>query len=440
MTLLDEVLETVSRLDIRYINILFTNLIGKLHLVSIPASELEDAVKHGVGFDGSSAGFVGVEVSDLLLKPDPSTFVVLPWEKEPRVGAMIGELYREGRPFELDPRGILRRALKRLREVLGDDVEYMASPEVEFWLFVKGDGGEVSFHDDAGYFSAPPKDRGYNIRLEIAEVLNSMGIHPVKIHHEVPPGKHEIDFRFGPALKIADATVMYKFAVRSIAARHGLIASFMPKPFYGQYGAGMHTHQSLMNLKSRSNLFYGPNYQNLSKLALNYIGGLIRHAREIAVLTNPTVNSYKRLVPGWEAPVYVTWARYNRSALIRVPMTTDPRKVRIEYRATDGSCNPYLAFAAMLTAGIVGIKESIEPPPPVEENIYKMTPEERRRRGIDTLPGSLGEAITEAEKSIIVKEVLGEEAFNKYMEEKRKEWFEYNVMVHEWERKRYLDL
>jgi len=316
----------------------------------------------------------------------------------------------------------------------------MTSPEIEFWLFTRDESGTLRFHDDASYFSAPPKDRGYAIRMRIASMLMEMGIHPVKIHHEVPPGKHEIDFKFGPALHIADASIMYKFAVKSIAAKYGLVASFMPKPFYGQYGAGMHTHQSLMDVRERRNLFHGSSCQNLSEIALYFIGGLIKHAREIAAITNPTVNSYKRLVPGWEAPVYITWARYNRSALIRVPMTTDPRKVRIEYRATDGSCNPYLAFAVMLMAGLDGVKNKLEPPPPVEENIYKMTQEERQRRGIETLPGSLGEALKEAENSTIIKETLGNKAYKKYMEEKYKEWFEFNVRVHEWERQKYIDV
>lgn len=436
----EEVFERVFKKEVKYINILFTNLNGRIHLVSIPSSELEDAIEHGIGFDGSSAGFVGVEVSDLILKPDPNTFVTFSREGNLKMGVMVGEIYCNEKKFELDPRNILRKAVKKLKDELGTNIEYMVSPEMEFWLFRYSEKNIIEFHDDAGYFSPPPRDKGYEIKVKIANALKEAGIYPVKIHHEVPPGKHEIDFKFGDVLHIADVSIIYKFIIKNIAADYGLIASFMPKPFHGQYGAGMHTHQSLMDIRKSKNLFYGSVIYNLSETALHFIGGLIKHARSIAVLTNPTVNSYKRLVPGWEAPVYISWAKYNRSALIRVPMTTDPDKVRIEYRATDGSCNPYLAFAAMLLSGLDGIINKVEPPPPIEENIYKMSDSERRRKGISLLPSTLEEALKEAEKASIVKEILGKKAYNKYLEIKWKEWREYSVTVHEWERRRYLDV
>jgi glutamine synthetase len=432
------VFEKISRGNIKYINLLFTNLIGKLHILQIPVEELDDAMKFGVGFDGSSAGFTTVEKSDLLLKPDPSTFVPALWESEPKTGIMIAEVFSYEKPFEMDPRNILKKAVNKLKRELGDNVEYMVSPEIEFWLF-KFDEGKLIFHDDASYFTAPPRDRGYEIRKNIAEILNSIGIQPVKIHHEVPPSKHEIDFKFGPALHIADASILYKFIVKNVASKYGLTALFMPKPFHGTYGAGMHTHQSLYDTKNNENLFYGK-HDGLSELALHFIGGLIKHAREITVLTNPTVNSYKRLVPGWEAPVYISWAKYNRSALIRVPMTNDPKKVRIEYRAPDPSCNPYIAYAAMLLAGLDGILNKINPPQPIEENVYKMSWDERERRGISILPSSLKEALEEAEKSQLVKEILGTSAFEHFMEIKWNEWKEFSTVVHEWERQKYFDV
>lgn len=436
---LDKLFEDVNRLNIEYIDLLFTSITSKTHLVSIPVDELEDAVKYGVGFDGSSAGFVSVEVSDLLLRPDPKTFTVEPWVNKPRTGLMIAEVYHGSKPFSLDPRNILKRAIRRLKSLLGENVDYVVSPEIEFWLFKPREDGSVEFHDRGSYCSIPPEDKGHYIRKEIASTLDKMGIHPVKIHHEVPPAKHEIDFRFGDALKIADATVIYKFTVKCVANLQGLIASFMPKPFYGEYGAGMHTHQSLMNTSKGENLFYGGETGKLSDTALYYIAGLLSHAKGITAITNPTVNSYKRLVPGWEAPVYIVWAWFNRSALIRVPMTTEPRKVRLEYRATDGSCNPYLAYAAMLTAGVEGIKKKLQPPPPVEEDVYRMGVEERKNKGIEVLPSTLREALEEMKRDPISKEILGE-AYEMYLKVKSKEWFEYNVMVHEWERRRYLTL
>ena len=423
---------------VKHANILFTSLTGKMHAVQIPLQEFMDASEQGVGFDGSSVGMVGIEESDLMLRPDPSSLRIAYWA-DPPVALATADIYEADKPSTLDPRYILKQAVRRLKEELGSSVEYYTSPEIEFWLFKETPGGDVDFQDRGGYFSLPPEDLGYRVRLEVASALDTIGIKPEKIHHEVPPGKHEIDFRYSDALRTADNVLFYKFTVRSVAAKHGLIGSFMPKPFYGQYGAGMHTHQSLYDRSEDRNLFHGDR-GGLSDTALHFIGGLMRYAREITAITNPSVNSYKRLVPGWEAPVYITWARLNRSALIRVPMSTSPKRVRIEYRATDGSCNPYLAFAAMLMAGLRGIKEKIEPPEPVEKDIYHMSPEERREKGIETLPGNLGEALDELEHSRVAREVLGERAFKRYLMLKRKEWFEYNVYVHPWERRRYLYL
>jgi len=420
---------------VKHVNILFTSLTGKMHSVQIPLDEFEGAVDHGIGFDGSSVGFVNIEESDLMLKPDPSTFKIAMFE-DPPVGLAIGDIYEGDRLSPLDPRGILKKTVEKMKKSLGEGVEYYVSPEIEFWLF-KG-GGELSFHDHGSYFSLPPEDLGYKIRLEISSGLRSIGIYPVKIHHEVPPGKHEIDFKYSYALKTADNTIFYKYTVRSIASNYGLIASFMPKPFYSEYGAGMHTHQSLYDSIKNINLFHSDD--GLSDTALYFIGGLLKHAKGITAITNSSVNSYKRLVPGWEAPVYITWARFNRSALIRVPMSTKPERVRIEYRATDSSCNPYLAFAVLLSAGVDGIISKIDPPEAIEEDIYRMTTDERRKKGIETLPANLGEALLEMENDFIAKETLGEKAYERFLTLKKKEWFEYNIHVHEWERKKYLYL
>jgi len=422
---------------VKHVNLLFTSLTSKIHSVQIPIEEFEEASKYGIGFDGSSVGLVDIENSDLMLRPDPKTFRIASFE-DPPIGLAIAEIYEGDRLSPLDPRGILKRAVKNMREKLGKNIEYLTSPEIEFWLF-KVDDGNIKFQDNGSYFSFPPEDLGYKIRLEIASALEDIGIIPEKIHHEVPPGKHEIDFRYSKAVETADNTIFYKYTVRTIALKHDLIASFMPKPFYGEYGAGMHTHLSLYDNESKVNLFYGDK-KGLSEIALFFIGGLLKHANSIAAVTNPSVNSYKRLVPGWEAPVYITWARLNRSALIRVPMSTKPEKTRIEYRATDSSCNPYLAFTVILSAGIDGILNKIAPPEPVEEDIYKMTTQERERRGIKTLPGSLGEALKEMERDGLVEKSLGRRAFKRFIELKKIEWFEYNVHVHEWERRKYLYL
>ncbi|MEM4488956.1 MAG: type I glutamate--ammonia ligase [Desulfurococcaceae archaeon] len=429
-------LEEALKQNIRFVNILFTNLSGRLLVVQIPIDEFEDATKYGVGFDGSSAKFTEVEKSDLLLRPDPNTLRIARWAKPPMAIA-IGEIYEGGAPSELDPRNVLKSAISELKKTLGEGVEYLTSPEIEFWLLKPTPSGDVELHDRGTYFTAPPEDLGYEIRLEIASALKSMDIYPEKIHHEVPPAKHEIDFKYADAITTADNVLIYKYTVRTIASYYGLIASFMPKPFYGTYGAGMHTHQSLYDSNRGVNLFYGDK-QSLSDTAFYYIGGLVKFAKEITAITNPTVNSYKRLVPGWEAPVYITWARYNRSALIRVPMTTNPRKVRIEYRATDGTCNPYIAFAAMLAAGLEGIKNRIEPPEPLEENVYRMSEEERKAKGIEVLPSSLKEALDVFEKSDLAKRTLGERAFRKFLELKREEWREYSLIVTPWERQKYL--
>ena len=421
---------------VRFVNLLFTSLTGKMHAVQISLEGFDDAAKYGVGFDGSSVGMVGIEESDLMLRPDPATLRVAYWA-DPPVGVAVADIYEGSRPSSLDPRHVLKRVLEELRREMGEGVQYYTSPEIEFWLFRRAGEGDVDFVDQGTYFSLPPEDLGYRVRLEVAKALEGMGIKPEKIHHEVPPGKNEVDFKYSDALRTADNVLIYKFTVRMVAEKYGLIASFMPKPFYGQYGAGMHTHQSLYDSRRDINLFHGDR-EGLSETALHFIGGLLRHAREIAAITNPSVNSYKRLVPGWEAPVYITWARLNRSALIRVPMSTNPKTVRIEYRATDGTCNPYLAFAAMLAAGLEGIRGRVEPPEPVEEDIYKLSPEERRARGIETLPGNLGEALDEFERSALARRVLGERAFERFLKLKRREWFEYNVYVHPWERRKYL--
>ena len=436
---LDVAIYELEKRGVEYVDVLFTSITGRTHMLSIPAAEVEDAVRGGVGFDGSSVGFLGVEESDLLLKPDPSTLRII--EKNSPSGrplaVMIGDVFRGASRYELDPRYILEKKLRELESIVSG-AAYMVAPEIEFWLFVEKNG-DVDFQDRASYMYPPPADKGYDVRLDIASALSEAGIKPVKIHHEVPPAKHEIDFQFSDALHTADNTIIYKYIVRRIAGSKGLIASFMPKPFHGTYGAGMHTHQSLYNVKRGENLFDGGELYGLSRTALYFIGGLLRYAKAITVATNPTVNSYKRLVPGWEAPVYITWARYNRSALIRVPMASSAKAKRIEYRATDGSCNPYLAYSAMLQAGLTGIREKLEPSTPIEENVYAMSLEEREREGIEVLPSNLGEAIREALENPILEQAWGRKAFERYIEFRRREWFEFSVTVHKWEREKYLE-
>jgi glutamine synthetase len=335
-----------------------------------------------------------------------------------------------------------------LRKTLGGSVKYHASSEMEYFLFKKSENGDIRLLDEGGYLATPPADLGVDLRLEIVRDLRNMGVLVEKHHHEVPPGKYELELGLewgigvgsSDALGMADTLYLVKFIVKLMASRRELTASFMPKPFQGQYGAGLHTHATLVDDERTKNLFYeSDGIYGLSKTGLNFIAGILAHAKALAAVTNPSVNSYKRLVPGWEAPVYIAWARYNRSALIRIPPGKG-MKTRIEYRPTDGSCNFYVAFAGILAAGLDGIRRKIAPPDPVEEDVYQMSEKERAKRGIDVLPGNLGDALNEFSMDDYLQDSLGRAFCERFLQLKTKEWKDFNLTVHDWERKKYLDV
>jgi glutamine synthetase len=384
-----------------------------------------------------------ISESDLKLMPDLSTFAVLPSSIFPsRVARLVCDIYEPDseRPFRCDPRFLLRKVMGDSREVLGASVTYNACSEIEYFLFDRGEEGSIRRHDEGGYLASPPADLGIDTRLEITENLRSMGVVVEKHHHEVPPGKYELNLAYTDALRMADTAYLVKLVVKMTAARKGLVASFMPKPFHDGYGAGLHTHVSLTDEKKRRNLFYDPRgAYGISKTASRFMAGILAHAKGLAALTNPSVNSYKRLVPGWEAPVYISWAKYNRSVLVRVPPGRKMR-ARIEYRPTDGSCNFYVAFAGILAAGLDGIRRNLQPPEPVEEDIYRMSEEQRNERGIEVLPSNLGEALGEFSRDRILRDGLGQAFCESFLRVKAKEWRDFNLVVHEWERKKYLDV
>ncbi|MDK2888301.1 MAG: glutamine synthetase [Thermoanaerobacter sp.] len=434
----DDVRHLAKELGVKFIRLQFTDIFGVLKNVSITVEQLDKALNGEMMFDGSSIeGFVRIEESDMYLRPDPATFVVFPWR--PRDGAvarLICDIYNaDGTPFIGDPRYVLKRVIAQAREM---GFTMNVGPEAEFFLFhVDSDGRPTTItHDRAGYFDLTPVDLGEDARRDMVLTLEQMGFEIEASHHEVAPGQHEIDFKYADALDTADKVVTFKFVVRTIAQRHGLHASFMPKPIFGIAGSGMHLNQSLM--KNGENAFYDPQAPlQLSDTALYYIGGLMKHARAIAAITNPTVNSYKRLVSGYEAPVYIAWSSRNRSPLIRIPAKRG-QSTRIELRSPDPSCNPYLALAVCLAAGLDGIKNRILPPPPCDCNIYEMSAREREERGIGCLPESLKEALDELERDEVIKEALGPHVYSRFMEAKRIEWDRYRVQVHPWEIEEYL--
>lgn len=435
-------IRTLEKEGIYFISLQFTDILGGIRSLLIPRRDFEDVLQEGCTFDGSSAGFVGVHESDLTLIPDITTLRIFPWgEKEKRTARVICDVYLEDgkTPFDGDPRAVLRRTAAEMKRQLGEGVEFILAPEMEFYLLIKKEDGAWAPHDQATYFSIPPYDRGAEMRKELSHALESMGIPCSKNHHEVPKGKHEINFQHGEALSIADATVTYKQVVKHMSHEKGLIASFMPKPFFGTYGTGMHVHMNLFDRKRNKNLFSKNGRTELSSLGLYFLAGLMDHARGLAGITNPSVNSYKRLVPGWEAPVYIAWGRYNRSSLLRIPASS-AKALRIESRSPDASCNPYLAYSVMLAAGLDGIKRKLTPPPSVEEDIYHMSPEERKKRAIADLPGSLKEALDEAERNPLIKATLGSNLFKKFLSFKRKEWENYSTQVHPWEIETYVNV
>ena len=446
-----EVANAIQKEEVKEIALQFVDISGVLHSLWVPSELYTEIAEGGIHVDGSSVGILPISKSDMKLLPDKDTFLVLPPDLfSHRVARVICDLCEpdSNRLIDSAPRSILKKVLGAAKKTLGASVSYYASSEMEYFLFRKDENGGIKLLDEGGYLATPPADLGLDLRLEIVEHLRKMGVVVEKHHHEVPPGKYELELGLewgmkvgGPdALRMADTLYLVKFIVKLMASRKQLIASFMPKPFHGQYGAGLHTHSTLIDDKKRSNLFNDPNGSHgLSKTGLSFIAGVLAHAKALVAVTNPSVNSYKRLVPGWEAPVYISWARYNRSTLIRVPPGRQ-MKTRVEYRPTDGSCNFYTAFAGILASGLDGIKRKTIPPDPVEEDVYAMEETERARKGIATLPANLGEALCEFSRDKCLQEALGHEFCQKFLELKNEEWRDFSVAVHEWERKKYLDV
>ena len=436
----ERVFEAVEKHDVKFIGLWFTDILGALKSVSITISELETAFDEGMGFDGSSIkGFARIDESDMLAKPDPDTFQIIPWRpKEAAVARMFCDVLQpDGLHYEGDPRYVLKKTLEQLRQEYG--YTFNVGPELEYFYLKNNKSLEVL--DEGGYFDLTTLDAGSDLRRETIAMLVAMGIKVEAGHHEVSPSQHEIDLRYSDALTMADQVMTYRFVVKEIAQQRGCYATFMPKPIFGVNGSGMHVHQSLF--KGAKNTFFEPEGEfHLSEVAKQYIAGLLRHAPEITSVTNQWINSYKRLVPGYEAPVYITWARRNRSTLVRVPMYKLGKEeaTRVEYRSPDPACNPYLAFSVMLAAGMAGIKNRYELLPPTEKDVYLMNEVERKREGIKTLPGSLIEAIVLTEKSKLVREALGEHIFQNFMSSKKVEWDRYRVNVTEWELKEYLSV
>ena len=432
------VLKTSKEHDVKFIRLWFTDILGMLKSFAITVEELEGALEEGMGFDGSSIqGFCRIDESDMVALPDPDTFQMLPWRpREHRgVARMFCDVLRPGgQPFDGDPRYVLKRNLKRAADL---GYTFYVGPELEYFYFKSSAGTEQL--DQGGYFDLTPLDEAVDLRRETVLALEEMGIGVEYSHHEVAGSQHEIDMRYTDALTMADQVMTYRLVVKEIALKHDYYATFMPKPIFGINGSGMHVHQSLF--KGDSNAFFDAkdNY-HLSNIARGYIAGLLKHAPEITAVCNQYVNSYKRLVPGYEAPVYLSWARRNRSDLVRVPEYRPGREkaTRIEFRSPDPSCNPYLAFAVMLAAGLEGIEKGYEVPEPVEENVYAMSQEELTRRGIGTLPASLLEAIQVTENSEVVKKALGDHVFDAFIANKKIEWDEYRTQVTEYELKKYL--
>jgi glutamine synthetase len=434
------VLKTAKEHDVKFIRMWFTDILGFLKSFSITVEELEGALEEGMGFDGSSIeGFARIDESDMVALPDPDTFQMLPWRPQEHhtVARMFCDILMPGgEPFEGDPRYVLKRNLKRAADL---GYTFYVGPELEYFYFRDSQGTE--FLDQGGYFDMTPHDVATDLRRETVLNLEEMGIGVEYSHHEVASSQHEIDMRYTDALTMADNVMTYRLVVKQIALKYGVYATFMPKPVFGINGNGMHVHQSLF--KGDRNAFFDKDDEyHLSKVARGYIAGLLKHAPEITAVTSQWVNSYKRLVPGYEAPVYLSWARRNRSDLVRVPEYRPGREksTRVEFRSPDPACNPYLAFSVMLAAGLEGIEKGYEVPEPIEENVYEMTEEERRRRGIETLPANLLEAVRLTEKSELVRKALGDHVFNAFIENKNIEWDHYRTQVSEYELKRYLPI
>ncbi len=434
-----KILKKMEENDIKFVKLWFTDILGFLKSFSVPIEEMEKAFDEGIGFDGSSIeGYVRIDESDMVAIPDPSTFAVLPWRpKEKGVARVFCDIVTpDGKPFEGDPRYVLKKNLEKAKKM---GYTYYVGPELEYFYFKDPHSTQVL--DRGGYFDLIPRDEAVDLRRETVLFCEALGIKIEYSHHEVAPSQHEIDMRYEDALTMADNVMTYRLIVKEVAYRQGVYATFMPKPLFGENGSGMHTHMSLF--KGNRNAFFDAKGQyHLSDTARYFIGGLLKYAPELTAVTCQWVNSYKRLVPGYEAPVYLSWAQRNRSDLIRVPMYKPGKEeaTRIEYRSPDPACNPYLAFAVMLAAGLAGIEQKMTPPDPVEENVYKMSEEERLKRRIRQLPGSLLEAIQLTEKSQLVREALGDHVFEHFIGNKKLEWDRYRIQITSYEIDKYLPL
>ncbi|PFO05782.1 type I glutamate--ammonia ligase [Bacillus sp. AFS076308] len=425
--------------NVKFIRLQFTDILGTIKNVEIPISQLEKALDNKMMFDGSSIeGFVRIEESDMLLYPDLSTWVIFPWTAEKgKVARLICDIYTpEGKPFEGDPRNNLRRVLKEMEEL--GFTNFNLGPEPEFFLFKLDQKGEptLELNDQGGYFDLAPTDLGENCRRDIVLELEEMGFEIEASHHEVAPGQHEIDFKYADALTACDQIQTFKLVVKTIARKHGLHATFMPKPLFGVNGSGMHMNLSLF--KNGENAFYEPTGNlEMSDTARQFIAGILKHAPAFTAVTNPTVNSYKRLVPGYEAPCYVAWSARNRSPLIRIPASRG-LSTRVEVRSVDPAANPYLAMAVLLKAGLDGIKNKLTPPAPVDRNIYVMSKEERIEEGIIDLPATLAQALDQLSQDEVIVAGLGEHIFEHFVEAKEIEWDMFRTVVHQWERDQYM--
>jgi len=436
---LERVDEIIKRNDIRFIRLQFSDIVGIAKHVTIPVGHWETAVSHGIWFDGSSVeGFARVAESDMYLVPDLDTFAAIPWEMDLSTARVICDVHTpDGEPFAGDPRHVLKRQLERAAQL---GLEYQVGPELEFFLFATNPDRSLyplRPHDNAGYFDVST-DFSHSIRRQMVDALQSMGINVETSHHETAIGQSEIDFRFGPALTAADHTITFRITVKAIAQKNNLHCTFMPKPIAGIAGSGMHVHQSLWHSDTGETAMYDPdNEYGLSQTALQFIAGQLAHAPAMTPILAPLVNSYKRLVPGYEAPVYLSWARTNRSALIRVPRISSgrARSVRCELRCPDPSTNPYLSFAVMLAAGLDGIEKKMTPPNATEEDLYHV---DGHRSGLETLPGDLGSAIAELKKDAVIQDALGQHVYERYVEAKMQEWNDYRLHVTQWELDRYL--
>jgi glutamine synthetase len=438
----EDILRIVEEENVAYIRLMFTDLLGVIKNVEIPRSQLKKALDNKLMFDGSSIeGFVRIEESDMYLYPDLDTFVIFPWGSEAggKVAGLMCDVYNpDGTPFEGDPRVILKRVLKEAEEM--GFTAFNVGPEPEFFLFKTDANGEptMTLNDKGGYFDLAPLDLGENCRRDIVLTLDQMGFEVEASHHEVAPGQHEIDFKYANAVTTADNIQIFKLVVKNVARRYGLHATFMPKPLFGVNGSGMHCHMSLF--RGEENAFYDENDElGLSETARHFLAGILKHARAFTAVTNPLVNSYKRLVPGYEAPCYVAWSPKNRSPLVRVPASRG-LSTRIEVRSPDPSANPYLALAVMLKAGLDGIKNRLPLPKQTDRNIYVMDESERRDAGIENLPANLYEALEELKKNPVISAALGEHALTHFIEAKEIEWDLFRTQVHPWEREQYISL